>query len=264
MQYQGTLVKMKTEIGNPVQYYMIFEDSFLHVNSLIGREIKIKHTGYECLNCGAPKKIFRQGFCFDCFTSAPAAGEWIIKPELSQAHLDIEDRDLAYEKSVQLQPHIVYLAWSSGLKVGVTRKSQIPYRWIDQGAIEAVVLVEVPNRYLAGITEVTLKKYFADKTHWIKMLRDTNVEVNMRQEKIKAQPLLPQEVRPYYNALQHDYYKISYPVEMYPEKVKSQNLLKSPEIQGQLVGIKGQYLIFEDGSALNVRSSEGYKVEITV
>jgi hypothetical protein len=63
---------------------------------------------------------------------------------------------------VQLQPHIVYL-----VKRGKSRgdsKTQVPTRWIDQGAIEAVSIVEVPNRYLAGITEVALN-YYADKTN---------------------------------------------------------------------------------------------------
>ncbi len=95
-----------------------------------------------------------------------------MKPELSTAHLDIEDRDLDYEKRVQLQPHIVYLALSSEVKVGVTRKTQVPTRWIDQGAVQAIPIVEVPNRYLAGITEVALKNHFADKTNWQKMLKN--------------------------------------------------------------------------------------------
>ena len=100
--------------------------------------------------------------------SSPAVGDWIMKPELSTAHLDIEDRDLEYEKRIQLQPHVVYLALSSEVKVGVTRKTQVPTRWIDQGAVQAIPIVEVPNRYLAGITEVALKNHFADKTNWQK------------------------------------------------------------------------------------------------
>ena len=175
MQYEGVLTKMKTEIGTPIQYYLIFEDNFLNVNQLLNKNISISFLGYQCLNCHKKKKIFRQGFCYDCFMSSASAGDWIMKPELSTAHLDIEDRDLGYEKRVQLQPHIVYLALSSEVKVGVTRNTQIPTRWIDQGAIKAIPIVEVPNRYLAGITEVALKKLYSDKTNWQKIDRKSVV-----------------------------------------------------------------------------------------
>ena len=162
MTYEGVLTKMQTELGNPIHYYLVFENSFLNLNQLLDKELEISFQGYQCLNCGKKKKIFRQGFCYDCFMSSASAGDWIMKPELSTAHLDIEDRDLEYEKKVQLQPHIVYLALSSEVKVGVTRKTQVPTRWIDQGAVQAIPIVEVPNRYLAGITEVALKNHFAD------------------------------------------------------------------------------------------------------
>lgn len=111
------------------------------------------------------------GFCKSCFFEVPQAADWVMRPELSKAHLGIEERDLSYEKEMQLQPHIVYLANSSEVKVGVTRKSQIPTRWIDQGAHEAILLVEVPNRYLAGITEVALKNHISDKTNWRKIAK---------------------------------------------------------------------------------------------
>ena len=103
------------------------------------------------------------------------AGDWVMKPELSKAHLEVEDRDISYEKKVQLQNHIVYLSKTSGIKVGVTRSNSMTTRWIDQGAIEAVVLIEVPNRYLAGIAEVKLKEKFSDKTNWRRMLT-SNIE----------------------------------------------------------------------------------------
>ena len=161
---------MQTEFGNPIQYYLVFENSFLNLNQVLNKSITIELTGYQCLNCGKNKKIYRQGFCYDCFYSSPAVGDWIMKPELSTAHLGVADRDLDYESRVQLQPHIVYLALSSEVKVGVTRKTQVPTRWIDQGAEKAIAIVEVPNRYLAGITEVALKNHFSDKTNWRKML----------------------------------------------------------------------------------------------
>jgi len=113
MQYQGVLNKMQTEIGSPIQYYLVFESDFIHVNQLLNKKLHIEFSGYQCLACGKDKKIYRQGYCYDDFYNRPEVGEWVIRPELSTAHLDIEDRDLDFEKKVQLQPHIVYLANSS-------------------------------------------------------------------------------------------------------------------------------------------------------
>ncbi len=146
MNYQGVLKKMRTEIGSPVQYYLILENDFINLNQALDKYLEISFLKYECLNCHLDKPIFRQGFCKSCFFEIPQAADWIMRPELSKAHLDKEDRDLAFEKKMQLQPHIVYLANSSNVKVGVTRKDQIPTRWIDQGAHEAIEIVEVPNR----------------------------------------------------------------------------------------------------------------------
>lgn len=263
MIYEGVLTKMQTEIGNPIQYYLVFENSFLNVNQLIGKETEIVFQGYKCLNCGKQKKIFRQGFCYDCFMTSPAVGDWIMKPELSTAHLDIEDRDLVYEKKVQLQPHVVYLALSSEVKVGVTRKTQVPTRWIDQGAVQAVPIVEVPNRYLAGITEVALKNHFADKTAWQKMLKNEVLPVDLLMERKKTFDWLPDEVKPHF-APEQQVIDLYYPVVDYPKKISSLNLDKTPSYSGKVSGIKGQYLLFEDGTVFNVRSSEGYVVKISL
>ena len=263
MTYQGVLQKMQTEFLSPIQYYLVFEDSFLNVNQLIGKEIEISFQGYQCLNCGKQKKIFRQGYCYDCFMSSASVGDWIMKPELSTAHLDIEDRDLAYEKRVQLQPHIVYLALSSDVKVGVTRKTQVPTRWIDQGAIEAIPIVEVPNRYLAGITEVALKDHFTDKTSWQKMLKNNVPDVDLVSERNNVLQWLPEEIKPYFTKEQ-ELYKIDFPIENYPTKINSLNLEKAPFFTGKLNGIKGQYLLFEDGTVFNIRSNEGIVVKMEV
>ncbi|MEM0541379.1 DUF2797 domain-containing protein [Flavobacterium sp. j3] len=268
MIYEGVLTKMQTEFATPIQYYLVFENSFLHLNQLLDKSLEINFQGYQCLNCGKKKKIFRQGFCYDCFMSSASAGDWIMKPELSTAHLDIEDRDLEYEKKVQLQPHIVYLALSSEVKVGVTRKTQVPTRWIDQGAIQAIPIVEVPNRYLAGITEVALKSHYADKTNWQKMLK-MNPEtsgpiVDLLKEKASLKYLIPREVQEFYHADKEDLYQLEYPVLEYPTKVTSLNLDKSPNFSGKLTGIKGQYLLFEDGTVFNVRTFEGYVVKISL
>jgi hypothetical protein len=264
MTYQGVLTKMQTEIGNPIQYYLVFEDSFLNVNQLLNKEIEINFVSYQCLNCQKKKKIFRQGFCYDCFYSSPAVGDWIMRPELSTAHLGIADRDLDFEQKVQLQPHIVYLALSSEVKVGVTRKTQMPTRWIDQGATQAISIVEVPNRYLAGITEVALKNHYVDKTNWRKMLQDSTAVFDLIAEKAKVENLIPKEVREYFYAHKNDLYELNYPVLHYPGKVVSLNLDKTPSFQGKLIGIKGQYLIFENGTVFNIRGSEGYTVTIAV
>lgn len=264
MQYQGVLTKMQTEMGNPIQYYLVFEDSFLSMNQLLNKDIEINFVGYQCLNCGKKKKIYRQGFCYDCFYSSAAVGDWIMRPELSTAHLGIADRDLEYESQVQLQPHIVYLAFSTEVKVGVTRKTQVPTRWIDQGATQAISIVEVPNRYLAGITEVALKDHYTDKTNWRKMLQATSESCDLIVEKAKVENLIPAEVKDYFYSQKNDVYELNYPVLNYPAKINSLNLDKTPSFQGKLVGIKGQYLLFENGTVFNVRGSEGYVVTINV
>ena len=263
MKYSGVLLKMKTEFTSPVNYYLDMGDDFLNMNQLIGKSISIEFVKYQCLACGENKKIFRQGYCYEDFYKTPNAGDWIMRPELSTAHLGIEDRDLEYEKAAQLQPHVVYLANSSNIKVGVTRKSQIPTRWIDQGAHEAIEIVEVPNRYLAGITEVALKDHVADKTNWRKMLSGAVEDVDLAETRDKLFDFVPEEARPYLIENNKET-PISFPVEQYPVKIKSLNLDKTPSYSGVLKGVKGQYLIFEDGTVFNVRNWEGYVVDLTL
>ncbi|HLV46541.1 MAG TPA: DUF2797 domain-containing protein [Flavobacterium sp.] len=261
--FEEVLVKMKTEFLSPIQYYLCAETSFLNVNQLIDKKISVSHIGYKCLNCRRTDiKIFRQGFCYDCFQSSPQVGDWIMRPELSKAHLGIEDRDLEYETQVQLQPHAVYLATSSDVKVGVTRKTQIPTRWIDQGASKAIVVAEVPNRYLAGIAEVALKNHFTDKTNWRKMLQNQLNDFDLEEARKQCQEWLPQEVRPYFSESSPEIYELNYPVEQFSTKINSLNLEKMPEYSGRISGIKGQYILFEDGTVFNVRSHEGYVTRI--
>ncbi|MGK0386173.1 MAG: hypothetical protein ACI849_000782 [Patiriisocius sp.] len=263
MQFQGTLTKMQTEIGSPIQYYLVFENDFLNVNQLLDKKINISFVGFQCLNCKKEKKIYRQGFCYDCFYKIPQAADWIMHPEQSKAHLGVEDRDLEYEKSVQLKPHIVYLANSSNVKVGVTRKTQIPTRWIDQGAHEAIEIVEVPNRYLAGITEVALKDHVGDKTNWRTMLKNEIQDQDLAFWRDKLKQYIPEEAKPYFIENNTET-SLEFPVLQYPTKLKTLNLIKTPEYTGTLKGIKGQYLIFEDDTVFNVRSNEGYVVSINM
>jgi len=263
MKYTGVLKKMTTENASPVQYYLEMEQDILNVNQLLDKEVSISFKTWQCLSCGEEKKIFRQGFCYDCFYKMPQTGDWIIKPELSKAHLGIEDRDLEYEKQVQLQPHIVYLANSSNVKVGVTRKSQVPTRWIDQGAHEAIEIVEVPNRYLAGITEIALKEHVSDKTNWRKMLTNNVLDLDLKEEREKLVKFIPEEARQYFLENNSET-EIDFPVIQYPSKIRSLNLDKTPSYKGKLKGIKGQYLLFEDGTVFNVRNWEGYVVDLDV
>ncbi|MFO8146795.1 MAG: DUF2797 domain-containing protein [Bacteroidota bacterium] len=263
MRYEGVLTKMSTELTDTVQYYLIFEADFLNVNQILDKKISINFLRYQCLHCGLQKKVFRQGYCYDCFSSIPQAGNWIMKPELSTAHLDEEDRDLEFEKSVQLKPHIVYLANSSDVKVGVTRKTQIPTRWIDQGAHEAIEIVEVPNRYLAGITEVALKDHVGDKTNWRKMLTNDVKDLDLVEVREMLKQFIPAAAMEYFLANNKET-EIHFPVLEYPKKVKTLNLAKSPFYEGILKGIKGQYLIFQDGTVFNVRGHEGFVVELGI
>lgn len=263
MQFEGVLTKMETENGSPIQYYLLMDGNFINVNQLLNKSISITFLRYRCLECGLDKPIFRQGFCKSCFFEAPQAADWVIHPELSKAHLGQEDRDLEFEKRVQLQPHIVYLANSSSVKVGVTRKNQVPTRWIDQGAHEAIEIVEVPNRYLAGITEVALKAYVSDKTNWRTMLKNEIKDEDLVQWREKLKAYIPDEALSYYIASNTETH-LEFPVLQYPLNPKSLNLEKTPEFIGKLKGIKGQYLIFEDQTVFNVRGNEGYVVGITV
>jgi hypothetical protein len=263
MRYQGVLKKMMTENGDTIQYYLELQNDFLNVNQLLNRNLELSFVKHECLNCHLEYEIYRQGFCKSCFFEIPSAGDWIMRPELSTAHLGKEDRDLAYEKSVQLQPHIVYLANSSNVKVGVTRKQQVPTRWIDQGAHQAIEIVEVPNRYLAGITEVALKEFVSDKTQWRKMLKNEIEEVDLQEWQQKLSQYIPPEAKEYFIE-NNSVTELNFPVYSYPEKPKSLNIIKEKTYSGKLVGIKGQYLIFEDQTVFNIRSNEGLVISLNI
>ena len=263
MLYEGVLRKMRTELGSPIQYFLMMENNFIHMNQALNKRLKIRFIKYQCLGTGKDEPIYRQGFCRSYFFEAAEAGEWIMKPELSKAHLNIEDRDLEYEKKVQLQPHIVYLANSSNVKVGVTRKTQVPTRWIDQGAHEALEIVETPNRYLAGITEVALKQHVSDKTSWQKMLKNTIEDVDLTEWRDKLQSYIPEEAAPYFLTSQKET-QLEFPVQRYPQKIKSLNLVKEQSYSGVLKGIKGQYLLFEDETVFNIRGNEGLYVGIDI
>jgi len=258
------LLKMETEIGSPIQYFLKLGDEVINVNRYLDKTMQVSFIKYQCTNCGKEKKIYRQGFCYECFYKSAEVGDWIMRPELSKAHLGIEDRDLEYEKKVQIQPHIVYLALSSNIKVGVTRKTQVPTRWIDQGANSAIEILETPNRYLAGITEVALKQHVADKTNWRKMLTNDVPSADMFEIRNGLSKYIPDEAKEFYTADKTNITYLDYPVLKYPEKVKSINLEKTKFFEYKLKGIKGQYLIFEDGYVFNVRNNEGCVISLQI
>lgn len=263
MKITGSILKMKSQWQSPVEYYLPLGNQKILMNDLIGKNISLRYENeIYCIACGKKtKKSFAQGFCYNCFIDSPEAAECILRPELCLAH-EGKGRDVEWEKANHLQEHFVYLALSSDLKVGVTRSTQVPTRWIDQGASSAIILAKTPNRYLSGVIEVAMKKFLTDKTSWQKMLKNELMQgVNLAEEKKKAKEFLPDELKKYYSE-DNSVTEINYPVISYPAKVKSIDFEKQNLLSGKLNGIKGQYLIFEDGNVLNVRKHSGYVVTI--
>jgi hypothetical protein len=259
MELEGNILKMRSEHESPVKYFLPIGDKEILMNDMIGKKIGIHFNGrINCISCGKQTKTsFSQGFCYSCLQTAPEAGESVVRPELSKAHLGIA-RDMAWAEKHDLIDHVVYLALSGDIKVGVTRHHQIPTRWIDQGASAAIKVATTPNRHIAGIIEVFLKQHFTDKTDWRAMLKNEiaeNPDLTGKKEFIYR--LLPAELKKYFNP-DNQITEIQYPVTRYPENVKSIGFDKNPEIEGVLTGIKGQYLIFEDNSVLNIRKHNGY------
>ena len=258
-----SLLKMSTELNNPVDYFLTLGDQKIHMNELINKNISITYLDeIHCIRCGRKtSKSFQQGFCFPCFRTAPETGDCILRPEMCHAHEGVS-RDMEWSKNHCLQDHIVYLAISSGLKVGVTRLAQIPTRWIDQGASYAIKIAQTPNRNTAGLIEVNLKKYFADKTNWRNMLTNKiDTETKLLEQKNRVKKLVKKNFVQYFID-DNDIIEINYPVIEYPQKVNSFSFDKEKNITGKLMGIKGQYLIFDGGRVLNIRKHNGYKVKL--
>lgn len=257
----GNLTKMRTEYGEPVQYILLIGTHEIPANPLIGKNIRFYFSGkINCIACGnTTSKSFSSGFCYQCMMNSPMNSPCIIRPELCMAH-EGEGRDMEWEKQHHLQPHIAYLAVASGLKIGVTRATQIPTRWIDQGAWKAIRLSEVPNRHLAGQIEVRLKNFISDKTNWQKMLRNIKAaSIDLAKKKAEFNALLPEALASYLSP-NNEIMTFHYPVNKYPLSVKSTGFDKEREISGKLSGIKGQYFIFDDGRVLNIRKHSGYHV----
>lgn len=273
MELKTNLRKMRTHLDDDgiAQYLLPLYDvlDYSHnvsVNSWIGKNITITYHGQiHCVETGKLiKKTFGEGLSYDAFLRSPLASPSIIRPELSRIHEGIALRDEAWEREHHLVPHYVYLSKTSHIKVGVTRVGNVPSRWIDQGATEAIVLAETPYRQLAGLIEVALKDTLSDKTSWQAMLKNTIAEdVSLLQKKHEIADVLPQELQDYISD-DDKVHHIQFPVEEYPVKVKSVKLDDLTEYTNRLVGIKGQYLIFEQGHVLNIRSHAGYQVHFTL
>jgi hypothetical protein len=262
-QFQGNILKMRTELANPVNYFLPVGTDEIEMNPLIGKEISMHFTGQiNCISCGkVTKRSFNQGFCYNCLQTAPEASESVVRPELSKSHFGIA-RDMAWAEKHDLIEHVVYFAVASELKIGVTRNHQIPTRWIDQGASFAIEIARTPNRHIAGVMEVFLKKHFTDRTNWQAMLKNEVAEnIDLAEEKGKVRQLLPLELQKYLTET-NEVTSIEYPVSEYPQKVKSLSFDKTRDISGVLKGIKGQYLIFENDTVLNIRKHNGYFLEI--
>jgi hypothetical protein len=269
MRLEGNLRKMKTRLDDSgmAQYELVLFDVLepsaqVPLNEWVGKDICLHFAKQiHCVVTGKKiRKAYGEGMSWDAFSTSPLASPSIISPELSQAHLGIGLRDLEWEIEHHVKPHYTYLSLTSGIKVGVTRKIQVPTRWIDQGATEAIVLAETPYRQAAGLIEVALKPYMADKTNWRNMLKNVaEASRSLLETKQLVMEKIPEELQQFLvedNSLT----KISYPIQQYPKTVRSMKLDKVPEIEKKLVGIKGQYLIFEDQTVLNVRSHAGYRI----
>lgn len=268
----GNLRKMITRHEDPVQYEMVLGEHRIGMNDYIGKPLQLRYLGQiNCIHCGRKtNKSFNQGYCFPCVRSLAECDSCIVKPET--CHFDAGTcRDPEWAQGHCFQDHYVYLANSSGVKVGITRGSQIPTRWIDQGATQALPIFRVKSRFIAGLLEMELKKHVSDRTDWRKMLKGVAAEVDLPQirqtlmsecydaiaelsARCSATAIIPLE--------DESVVMIDYPVLAYPDKVKSFSFDKTESVEGTLEGIKGQYLIFDSG-VINMRKFGGYLVEVT-
>ena len=268
----GHLAKMQVELNQQVQYFLPLDDHREPLNALLGKSIRLEYLGdIHCTHCGRrSKKSFNQGYCYPCFTKLPQCDTCIMSPE--KCHYEQGTcRDPSWGEEYCFTDHYVYLANSSGVKVGITRGSQVPTRWIDQGATQAMPIFRVKSRYQAGLIEDCLREHIADKTHWQKMLKGNAEAVDLEQirDEIIAKSesgLAAIEQKFGLLAIQRLYHQkvvdINFPVMEFPEKVKSLNLDKQPIVEGVLQGIKGQYLILDIG-VINIRKFTAYNVQFS-
>ncbi|WP_020406620.1 DUF2797 domain-containing protein [Hahella ganghwensis] len=271
---QGCLEKMgsrlNSEPGMPVDYQMIIGDERIDLNPSLGKTVELKFSGnIFCSHCGRKtKKSFSQGFCFPCFKKLARCDSCIMSPEKCH-YFEGTCREPEWGEAHCMVPHVVYLANSSGLKVGITRKTQIPTRWIDQGAAQALPILEVHNRRMSGLVEDLLRSELNDRTHWQAMLKGAPEPLDLLAERDRlfatfdqgvSQLIQTEQGAEVTKLLDAESLEIAYPVLEYPVKVKSINPEKIPEVSGTLLGIKGQYLILDTG-CINIRKFTAFEVE---
>lgn len=271
----GQLSKMAVSLSaeNEVQYVMRLSDKHIPMNAFIGETIGLHfQREIHCIACDRMiKKSYSGGYCFPCSQTLAQCDLCFMKPEICH-YAAGTCREPEWAESVCMQDHIVYLANSSGLKVGITRFNQLPTRWIDQGATQAVPVFRVKSRYQSGLVEVMFKQHVSDRTDWRKMLKGKADTLDLIQKRDTLLAECALEIQQLKNSLGEDAIQslpaeppitIHYPVLQYPVKVTSLNFDKTPEIEGQLLGIKGQYLILDKG-VLNIRKFTGYQIEMVV
>ncbi len=265
----GCLQKMAVTLDEPVRYSLRLDDQAIPLNDLIGQPIELNYSGaIYCHHCGRKSnKSFSQGYCYPCFKKLAQCDSCIVSPEKCHYHLGT-CREPEWGETHCMIEHVVYLANSSGVKVGITRHSQVPTRWIDQGAIQALPILRVQTRQQSGLVEDALRQHVADKTNWRAMLKGDNhildlpalrddllqrsaAELRALQDRFGLQAIQP--------VTDADVTEIHYPVQQYPTKVASFNLDKTPTVSGILQGIKGQYLILDTG-VINLRKFTAYQV----
>ncbi|MGH8493572.1 MAG: DUF2797 domain-containing protein [Moraxellaceae bacterium] len=265
----GTLRKMRAERNEPLSYFLPLGDFSVPLAPYMGNTLHLRYLGnILCTACGRKtSKSYNQGYCFVCFKKLAACDMCILKPETCHYHLGT-CREPQWADSHCNVPHIVYLANSSGLKVGITRETQIPTRWMDQGASQALPIFRVGTRFQSGLVEITLAQHIADKTNWQALLKGDSEPVDLAaarddlmqrcaDEIAALQERFPGEIQPLLETVQ----EFRYPVLQYPQKIKSFNMDQSPDVAGTLLGIKGQYLLLDTG-VINIRKFTAYQVEL--
>lgn len=268
---RGATRKMKTRLGSPVAYALPLGDVAVPLNAMLEQKVRLHYSGQiNCVHCGRhTSKSFNQGYCYPCFQKLAQCDSCIIHPE--RCHYDLGTcREPEWGEAFCMQDHIVYLANSSGVKVGITRATQIPTRWIDQGAVQALAIVRVRTRLQSGSLEVLFKQHVADKTNWRDMLKGGDHLTDLQAEKERLLHACRRDIddlvqRFGFHAISVlngiDPVLIEYPVHAYPEKINSLNFDTDPVVEGTLLGIKGQYLIFDTG-VINMRRYAGYNLEL--
>jgi len=268
---RGIVRKMRSRLGQPVSYSARLGDNEVALNPLIDQQLKLIFSGsIYCIHCNRKtNKSFNQGYCYPCFQKLAQCDSCIIHPE--RCHFEQGScREPAWGEKYCMQDHIVYLANSSGLKVGITRATQVPTRWIDQGATQALAIMRVRSRLQSGTLEMAFKQHVADKTNWRDMLKGKAAELDMAGERDRLLAACEEDVKELMARFGFfaisvlkgiDAVSIDYPVQAYPEKITSLNFDKEPVVSGTLKGIKGQYLIFDSG-VINLRRFSGYEVEL--